>query len=136
MLDQHEHGHTDFLLFDPHSRSRTGKVVDNGTAVLLRFATLTNLMIYPSETYLKDFCKHNIPYEIQFVKLTRNYQFSKAISASLNQGDAIFGETAGKQCFAISLFALGYSLITRRTFWKASTLDKILHGGNDFYRSL
>ena len=136
MLDQHEHGHTDFLLFDTHSRSRTGKVVDNGTAVLLRFATLTNLMIYLSETYLEDFCKHNIPYEIQFVKLTRNYQFSKAISASLNQGDAIFGETAGKQCCAISLFALCYSLITRRTFWKASTLDKILHGGNDFYRSL
>ena len=116
MLDQHEHGHNDFLLFDPHSRSRTGKVVDNGTAVLLRFATLTNLMIYLSETYLKDFCKHNIPYEIQFVKLTRNYQFSKAISASLNQGDAIFGETAGKQRCAISLFAIGYSLITRRTF--------------------
>ena len=77
MLDQHEHGHTVFLLFDPHSRSRTGKVVDNGTAVLLRFATLTNLMIYLSEHILKIFANITFHMKSSLLNLPEITSFQK-----------------------------------------------------------
>ena len=61
----------------------------------------------------------------------------RTVSADYNQGnEALFGESAGKQCVAMSLTAIIYHQIEHITEWTSSTLNNILTIGNNLYVSI
>ena len=60
----------------------------------------------------------------------------KSIQGSFNQGDAQFGETAGRQCSCNALYAIGWSAIRRVGLWSMTDLDHILIEGDKIYKSL
>ena len=61
----------------------------------------------------------------------------RTVSADYSQGnEALFGESAGKQCVAMSLTAIIYHQIEHITDWTSSTLNNILTIGNNLYVSI
>lgn len=60
------------------------------------------------------------------VQINSHYQFLKAVNGSFNQGDARFGETAGRQCVCNSLVASVWSHLRNISFWNPWDLDTIL----------
>ena len=62
---------------------------------------------------------------------------TRTICADYSQGnEALFGETAGKQCVAMSLTAIIYHHIENINLWTSSTLNSILTIGNNLYISI
>ena len=51
---------------------------------------------------------------------------SNVIQGSLNQGNALFGETPRIQCACMALFAISYSTIKKMKIWDQSDLDVVL----------
>ena len=61
---------------------------------------------------------------------------SKVVQGSFNQGNAMFGETAGIQCACMALFAISYSTLKEVNRWDQFDLDIILINGDALYKSL
>ena len=57
-----------FFLFDSHSRDSEGRIVANGTSVLLRFRSLTAIEKYITYNYMTS--EHSLPYEMQYIAFT------------------------------------------------------------------
>ena len=72
----------------------------------------------------------------QEAQVNSHYQFLKAVNGSFNQGDARFGETAGRQCVCNSLVASVWSHLRNISFWNPWDLDTILIEGDKLYKSL
>ena len=65
------------------------------------------------------------------------YQVSKSVSGTFNQGNAQFGDTAGRQCACNSLFAVFWSKIRNVRDWRTSDLDNtLIIEGDKTYKSL
>ena len=60
----------------------------------------------------------------------------KVVQGSFNQGNAMFGETAGIQCACMALFAISYSTLKEVNRWDQFDLDIILINGDALYKSL
>ena len=60
----------------------------------------------------------------------------KVAQGLYNQGNALFGETAGIQCAFNALFAISYSVIKKINGWDQSDLDIVSVNGNAFYKTL
>ena len=60
----------------------------------------------------------------------------KVVQGSFNQGNAMFGETAGIQCACMALFAISYSTLKEINRWDQFDLDIILIYGDTLYKSL
>ena len=59
----------------------------------------------------------------------------KVVQGSFNQGNAMFGETAGIQCASMALFALSYSTLKQVNRWDQFDLNIILINDDALYRS-
>lgn len=55
------------------------------------------------------------------------------ICADFNQGDRLFGFSAGKQCVAMSLTAIVYNQLQTVSTWNSTSLNTILTHGNSLY---
>ena len=64
------------------------------------------------------------------------YNISKIVLGSFNQGNELFGETAGTQCACNVLYAIFWSYFRSVSIWKKPDLDKILIEGDKVYKSL
>ena len=60
----------------------------------------------------------------------------KVVQGSFNQGNAMFGETAGIQCACMALFAISYSTLKEVNRWDQFDLDIILINGDALYKTL
>ena len=64
-------------------------------------------------------------------------EFSKVISGTFSQGNnPKFGNMAGKQCCAIALYSLAFSIVKDVSYWQRDTLDSILEHGTAPYEKL
>ena len=54
----------------------------------------------------------------------------KIVQGSFNQGNAVFGETAGIQCVCMALFAISFSTIKEKGRQDQSDLDIVLVNGD------
>ena len=59
----------------------------------------------------------------------------KVVQGSFNQGNAMFGETAGIQCACMALFAISYSTLKGVHRWGQLDLDIILINDDALYKS-
>ena len=65
------------------------------------------------------------------------YILVNTIQGSFHQGNVEkFGDTAGRQCTCMTLFAIGYASFKRLGIWKKCDLDVILMNGNQLYKGL
>ena len=64
------------------------------------------------------------------------YNISQIIQGSFNQGNELFGETAGTQCACNVLYAIFWSYFRSLSIWKVFDLDKIFIEGDKNYKSL
>ena len=62
--------------------------------------------------------------------------FEKTVAANINQGHSKYGESAGKKCVAICLFAISFACLTDLSRWTPKSLDRIIGHGDIFYVSL
>ena len=54
-------------------------------------------------------------------------EVSKVICGTFSQGNnPKFGNMAGKQCCAIALYSLAFSIVKDVSYWQRDTLDSIL----------
>ena len=60
----------------------------------------------------------------------------KVVQGSFNQGNTMFGETAGIQCACMALFAISYSTLKEVNRWDQFDLDIILINGDALYKGL
>ena len=60
----------------------------------------------------------------------------KVVQGSFNQGNAMFGETAGIQCACMALFAISYSTLKEVNRWDQFVLYIFLTNGDALYKSL
>ena len=74
-------------------------------------------------------CKKNF-------KMALELGLCKVVQGSFNQGNAMFGETAGIQCACMALFAISYSTLKEVNRWDQFDLDIILINGDALYKSL
>ena len=58
------------------------------------------------------------------------------IQGSYRQGHSKYGDEAGKQCEAVSLFALALSQSLQPEFWTTKQIDYILDQGTELFRSI
>ena len=58
------------------------------------------------------------------------------IQVSYSQGHSKYGDTAGKQCAAVSLFTLSFSQSLQPEFWTTNIIDYIVDQGTKLYKSL
>lgn len=58
------------------------------------------------------------------------------VQGNFNQGNDLFGTTAGLQCVPNCLSALSYHKLKSSHLWSASDMDKILMTGNELYENL
>ena len=64
-------------------------------------------------------------------------EFTKVIWGSFSQGNnPKFGNMAGKQCCAIALYSLAFSMVKDVSYWQRDTLDSILEHGTALYEKL
>ena len=64
-------------------------------------------------------------------------EFTKVICGSFSQGNnPKFGNMAGKQCCAIALYSLAFSMVKDVSYWQRDTLDSILEHGTALYEKL
>ena len=64
------------------------------------------------------------------------YQIIRSVQGSFNQGIALFGETAGRQCACNALFSICWSVVRDICNWKSIDLDYILFEGYKLYKLL
>ena len=55
------------------------------------------------------------------------------VCADFNQGNRLFGFSAGKQCVAMSLTAIVYNQLQTVSTWNSTSLNTILTNGNSLY---
>ena len=60
----------------------------------------------------------------------------KVVQGSFDQGNAMFGETAGIHCACMALFATSYSTLKEVNQWDQFNLDIILINGDSLYKTL
>ena len=64
-------------------------------------------------------------------------EFTKVICGSFSQGNnPKFGNMAGKQCCAIALYSLAFSIVKDVSYWKRDTLDSISEHGTALYEKI
>ena len=65
------------------------------------------------------------------------YILVNSMQGSFHQGNVEkFGDTTGRQCTCMALFAIAYGSFKRLGIWKKCDLDVILMNGDMFYKSL
>ena len=149
-------------LFDSHSRDPYGRIIQDGTSVLLRFKNMLLLSKYIISTYFAPPLT-SLQYEIQFVSiLMDNLSFSQktlkafqrkgyfpSINSENSIGDLVyssmcrsyhqgcieqFGISAGMQCSCNALYSLVYSAFNSSlNRWGSTDLDIILLNGDLLY---
>ena len=65
-----------------------------------------------------------------------NSNFRKILQASISQGDASFGTTAGIQCATMGLMSICYNHLKKCSYWKANDLDEILQLGDALFKDI
>ena len=64
-------------------------------------------------------------------------EFTKVIFGTFNQGNnPKFGNMAGKQCCAIALYSLAFSIVKDVSYLQRDTLESILEHGTSLYEKL
>ena len=58
------------------------------------------------------------------------------ISMNVERNPPKFGNMAGKQCCAIALYSLAFSMVKDVSYWQRDTLDSILEHGTALYEKL
>ena len=66
----------------------------------------------------------------------RTIHIQKIVQCTHNQGDILYGSTAGIQCLCISLMAACWSLIKCLSRWDNNELDRILRKSDALFKSL
>ena len=60
-------------------------------------------------------------------------EMERVVSGSFYQGNEKFGNLAGRQCCAISLYGLAFSTIKGVKHWTRDTLDSVIEHGTSLY---
>ena len=64
-------------------------------------------------------------------------EFTKVVCGSFSQANnPKFGSMAGKQCCAIALYSLAFSMVKDVSYWQRDTLDSILEHGTSLYEKI
>ena len=75
-----------FFLFDSHSRDEQGKIIENGTAVLIKFSSLLQLQKYLYENYFSKVTERGtIIFQMQYVKTELNSVDSSSCLQSVSK---------------------------------------------------
>ena len=60
-------------------------------------------------------------------------EMERVVASSFHQGNEKFGNLAGRQCCAISLYGLAFSTIKDAKHWTRDTLDSVVEQGTSLY---
>ena len=96
------------------------------------FYIIGNILSYVTEKFDHQFPKtKNIA---TFSLHSQVMKFEKVVFGNYDQAHKMFGNNAGKQCFANSLFSLCWARVRRVNIWKSFDLDFILQNGNQVFK--
>ena len=76
-------GRNCFYLFDSHSKDGEGNVSQNGTAVLLKFDTFSNLEEYIKQIYYSGQNNETLYFQIQFINVVCTHEIKEHIKGKL-----------------------------------------------------
>ena len=63
-------------------------------------------------------------------------EFSKSVFGSFHQSSKKFGSAAGRQCCAISLYSLAFSVVKDVNYWTSNTVDGVVEHGTSLYHRI
>ena len=111
-----------FKIVDSHARDAYGNSHPQGTCVLLEVSSIENLV-----QCFQGVHANGEVYELRGVQVVKD-GINEPIS-----NDSEVTNCSCKQCCALGLYALCYSLIKPTSYWNASTLAFIAKYGSKFY---
>lgn len=119
--------HTDngsYKIFDSHARDEYGRSHPSGTCVLLEVPSIQGLVQYFQTIHsLSD------NYELRGVQIS-TYEIT-AVNSLREEHNC-----SCKQCSAVGLYAMRYSVAKSCSYWNSRTLCCIADQGNKFYRNM
>jgi hypothetical protein len=135
-----------FKIFDSHSRDKYGRSHPLGTCVLLEAETINNVI-----QNFQSLCSENSQFELKAVVIEELEQVNASGSVEMNVTDSIgsmdlldtFSQESqitdssylSKQCSAISLYSICYSIIKPSNYWDSKTVAAVVYFGTALYNN-
>ena len=121
-----------FKVFDSHARDVYGYSDPEGTCVLLEMRSMNELVEYFQSLY-----RNNEVYELKGIHIDK---IELDVSSSNVEGRRTSNinsyECSCKQCCAIAVFAMCYSVINPCGYWYSKSLGDIVNNGNGVYNGM
>ena len=119
----------EYKVFDSHARDMYGNSHSQGTCVLLEIPSLQKLVQYFQSLYRKEDI-----YELKGVHIA-NFEVdvcsSRVEDCSISNVNSY--QCSCKQCCAIAIYAMCYSVINPCGYWTSGTLSALVSNGNKLY---
>ena len=119
-----------YKVFDSHARDMYGNSHSQGTCVLLEIPSMQKLVQYFQSLY-----RNEDIYELKGVHIA-NFEVDLCSSSveycSISNVNSLY-QCSCKQCCAIAVYAMCYSVINPCGYWTSGTLSALLSNGNKLY---
>ena len=117
---------------DSHARDMYGNSYSQGTCVFLEIPPMHKLVQYFQSLYT---CRNEDTYELKGVHIS-NFEVDLSSSSveycSISNVNSLY-QCSCKQCCAIAVYAMCYSVINPCGYWTSGTLSALASNGNTLY---
>ncbi len=130
-----------YNIFDSHSRDIYGRSHPQGTCVLLEAPNIDNVILYFQSLY-----SENSQFELRGINIEEvQANFDPNLDNNITNSD-LSGNTTQesksidisglcRQCCAISLYSICYSVIKSCTYWDSNTVSAVVYFGTTLYNN-
>ena len=130
-----------YKIFDSHSRDIYGRSHPQGTCVLLEAPNINNVILYFQSLY-----SENSQFELRGINieevqangdqnLNNNIRNSAVSGNASEESESTDVSSLCKQCCAISLYSICYSVIKPCNYWDSNTVATVVYFGTTLYNN-
>ena len=130
-----------YKIFDSHSRDIYGRSHPQGTCVLLEAPNINNVILYFQSLYSENSRFELKGINIEEVQANGDQNLNNNIRNSALSGNASEESESTdvsclcKQCYAISLYSICYSVIKPCNYWDSNTVAAVVYFGTTLYNN-
>ena len=132
-----------YKIFDSHARDIYGRSHPQGTCVLLEAATINHVVLHFQSLYsdnsqfeLKGVNIDEVPVQLASLQnLNNNVRNDELLDNTLQESECAGVLCLCRQCCAISLYSICYSVIKPCNYWDSNTVAAVVHFGTTLYNN-